>query len=341
MKKKELEDSKEKILKKIDDSDNFAILVSDPDTDAVGTGLAMEEILESLGKSSKLYSSFDLKDFSYLPRFEKFIIKDISKLDFSKFECLIVLDSAEPRRLVDETKGQKLNSIPKVSFIINIDHHASNILFGDINYVPTDPIISSTAEAVFDIFEKELKITKSLATNLLFAIIGDTASFKYTTSINPQLFRIVANLLEKGADHRMIVQETFYSYDPKIMKMNFEILNNFKTKKVGKYTYAYTFLDMDKYHLTDVHRYQVHIVKEMLRSIKGTDFAVMIRFTKNKKTKLSFRSRNVEVVKLAEALGGGGHREAAAAPMNATKEEAIEKLNSLLKKIELPVVKTH
>ncbi len=339
MNKKELQKARSQIIEKIEKSKNFCILVSDPDTDAVGSGLAMEEILGLMGKESKLYSSFELDKFKYLPRFEKFIIKDISSIDFSQFECLIVLDSAEIHRLIDRTKGQKLEKFPKGSFVINIDHHDSNTMFADINYVPKNPIISCTSEALYDIFADKVKITKSLATNLLASIVGDTASFMYNSGLSPHLFRITAVLLEKGAKHRKIIYKTFYSYDPEILKMNFEVLNNFEIKKVGKYTYSYTYLDMDKYNLTDVNRYQVHFAKEMLRSMEGVDFGVFARSNSKNETKLSLRSRKVEISKLAEKLGGGGHREAAGAPMDIPLKEALQKMEKLLKTIHLKELK--
>lgn len=335
MNTKELQKAKKAILKKVKSTDNFAIFVSDPDADAIGSGLAMEEILEKMGKKAKLYSSYRISEYSYLQRFEKFIIKDIAKLNFGQFETVIVLDSSKPWRVLDKLKYRKDYVFPKQAFVINIDHHSGNSMYGNINYVD---IISSVAEQLYVLFQKEIEITPSLATNLLASILGDTGCLKYPNSVTPQVLRIAAKLKEKGADHGLAIQNMFYSFAPKIIRMNIEALSKFKIAKAGKYKFVYTLLEPLKYGFKYLSREQIHLTKEVLRGIKGTDFAVFVTPLKPRLTKLSFRTRNVEVFKIFKHFGGGGHKEAGGATVKMSVEEVLHKLSDFLKKTKLPKV---
>lgn len=334
MNEKELQKSKKEILSKISTANKIAVFVSDPDGDAAASGLALEEVLEQLGKKAKLYSSFKMDEYSFLPRFDKYEITDIGKLDFDKFDLIIVLDSSDLSRIVDTKKYPEGIKTPKKSFLINIDHHRSNTFFGNINYVPLETPISSATEAVYDIFKSKIHLTKSLATNFLTGIITDTGCFKHPNTTSKTL-KTASELLKSGADKKFIIHHIYYSYPEKIIRLNIKSLNTLKVKKAGKYKYAYTILPINEFNMSDYHREQVVIVKETIRAIDSIDLSILITKLSSSRTKLSFRSRTVEIVKIAEFLGGGGHAEAAGATVNLTIDETLSKVDSYLKRAEL------
>ncbi len=335
MNSKNLIATKKQILTRIEVSENIAILVSDPDADAIGSGLALEEILNQLNKNAKLFSSYDMKSFSFLPGFENLNVTDISEADLSAFDTIVFLDSAEPFRVLTPGKRNEDLQIPKNSTTINIDHHKSNTLFADINYIAHT---ASTAEELFEIFENKIKLTSSLATNLLAAIIGDTGSFKYPYT-RPQTLRIAAELIEAGAEHQKIIHNLFFSTPLDITKLNINALHNMKIDKAGKYKFAYTIFrktdNSKNVKIEKTSREQLIIVKETMRSIKGIDFVFIMTPLKEKYTKLSFRSRTVEIVRIARNFGGGGHPGAAGATVKMTPEETLKKLKEFLKKTTL------
>ncbi len=334
MKKEELKKSKEKIIKHIKENDNFAILISDPDGDAVGSGLAMQEILQKMDKECKLYSSFELPDFTYLPRFGKYIIKDIATIDFTKFNSLIVLDSAHTYRLINKKIHPKGFDLPKDKFVINIDHHLDNSLFGNLNYVPDDPIISSVGEALYDIFHNEVNITSSIATNIFAAIVGDTGCFRYSNT-SPSTFIAASKLLKAGSNMRQVIKNTFYNFEEKIVKMNIQAAQKIKIINSGKYKFAYTIINPDEFDLEYASRGQLFIIQEILKSTKGTNFSLKITKLKKDLTKLSFRSHDTAVRKIAKHMGGGGHEEAAGAIVQLPINECLKKLTKFLKTAKL------
>ncbi|MBN2015666.1 DHH family phosphoesterase [Candidatus Dojkabacteria bacterium] len=338
MNQKELAEIKQAILKKVEEFDTFACLVSDPDEDAIASGLAMEEVLEQLGKNVKLYTSYDVEDYSYLPRSEKYIHQDIASVDLSIFECLIFLDCASPERVLLPHARIEEFKLPDNVFVINIDHHETKEPFGDLNYISTS--LSSSSEGIYDIFKDKVKLTPSLSTNLLAAIIGDTDCFKHTAITTPKTLRIAADLIENNAKHKLIIQNIFYSFAEKVVDLNIDAIKNIKVKQVGKYRYAYATFNPKKFGFTDVTRDQRALTQEnVIRTIKGIDFSIVITPLEDGIIKLSFRSSNVYVRPIGEHFGGGGHNEAAGATINMTEKEFWQKLEKYLETAELPEIK--
>jgi phosphoesterase RecJ-like protein len=80
--------------------------------------------------------------------------------------------------------------------VINIDHHATNTLFGEINLI--DPQSSATAELLFDLAPHlGLPIDADVATNLLAGIVTDTIGFR-TASTPPRVLQVAADLMTRG-----------------------------------------------------------------------------------------------------------------------------------------------
>lgn len=337
MNKRELIKTKKQIPKIIKTSKKIAIITSKPDEDAIGSGLALEEILEQLKKDVKLFSSYEINEFSYLPRSDRYIVQDITILDYEKFDIVIVLDAGNTDRIIDRTKHFDKFKFPKDVFVINIDHHPFNEMFGKLNYVLEEQI-SSTAEEIFDIFSKNIIITPTIATNLLAGIIGDTASFKNTPLSTPKALRISAKLLEHGADHRSIIKNIFYSFNEKLLRANIKTLKEYKVLKSGKYTFVYIIAYPKDFDLKEPTRSRLRITLEILKGINGTNFSVRFVPLKPNLTKISFRAHNKEILKLAEYLGGGGHTEAAGAVVRASVAECLKRLKEFLESVELPDV---
>jgi len=322
MNKKDLEIAKQKILDRIKNSDNFAILVSDPDEDAIGSGLAMEEILVQLGKQVKLFSSFEVDQYKYLPHNSRFIIKDITTIDYSDFKTLIVLDAGEIYRLYNQVKHPEQFVFPPDTFVINIDHHPDNPLFGSIDYVPSS-IASSAGELLYDIFKDEIDITKTIATNLLAAIIGDTGCFRYSNT-SPHTLNVASKLISYKAQHRMIINKVYYDHNFTIVKKTINVLQNIEIKTISKYTFAYVVLDNEKETVEQMRH-------EILRSIKEINFYIVLKRKGEKRTKISFRSKDTAISKIAELLGGGGHPESAGVIVDFPPDVALEKIEELLR----------
>ncbi len=265
------------------------------DGDAIGSEIVFLELLESLGKKAVILNDTPLPSlYSFLPGSEKITTKIRSNF---KPEVAVVLDTPAPHRL-----GRVKDYVLKIPFIINIDHHISNVEFGHINWV--DVNASAVAEEVIALLKYlKLDITPAWATCLYTAILTDTGSFRYMNT-TPLTHRIVAGLLEKGIRPEKVAQQVYESNS--IQKIYFigQILKNLKTASDGKIAWVvvppYENYESDE----DIVAYP--------RSLKSVKVAILFRELKSDRVKVSLRSKGgVDVNTLAQKFGGGGHKAAA------------------------------
>lgn len=115
-----------------------------PDGDAIGSLLGLGLALRTLGKTPTLACESSLPaKFSFLPGYESVV----KTLDAYPFNLVIGLDSSDISRLGDIYNDRRLGGIP----LINIDHHITNLYFGDVNVV--NPVAASTAEMVLTLLD--------------------------------------------------------------------------------------------------------------------------------------------------------------------------------------------
>lgn len=304
------------ILKKIKESNRIAITFHEsPDGDSLGSALALMQGLNKLNKEVYILSKEKVPEsFSFLPCSEE--IDGLKHEVINETQCVIVLDCGDVKRI-----NANLDFENRKYTLINIDHHMSNELYADLNYVDTN------AAAVSEIVYQMLKIiginiTKDMAVCLYTSLITDTGAFKYssTTSVT---HAIAGDLVNTGIDfseiHRII-------YENK----NFE-----RIKFFGK--------AIEKMELVGDKICVITITKDMLLqngNAKDTDTSDIIAFAMQIDTvevalliketevgiKASLRSKSkVDVRKIAEKFGGGGHIKASGLAMNdKTVEEARE-----------------
>jgi len=282
------------ISKKISQGRKFAIIISEPDGDSVGSGLALWEILTSLGKKVDLLSHFTLDQFSYLPHYKKFRCIDLCTYNFTPYDALLILDATTLQRIVDKDCQYNFDEFINKHFIINIDHHHHNSLFGDIDCVVTQ--ISSTAELLYDIFLTKGKITPTIATNLLNGFIADTVCFRQTDVTFPKTLRLAAELMDAGADHRLITHNLYYNFDQKLVESNIKTLATLKVQKSGPYVYAYTITDRSDIKDTYPAGEKFVIANEVSRSIQLCNFSLRLTRLGKGKPQLSLISRDTEVI---------------------------------------------
>jgi phosphoesterase RecJ-like protein len=290
-----------------------------PDGDCVGSCLAMYLYLK------KVLPDATIMIFMEEPSDIFGCIKDFDKIDTSfKFngaaDVMIVLD-CENSRLGD---AQDIFNNAKKR--INIDHHISNERgCGDVNYVV--PGISSTAELVYDLIDKEY-MDEEIAKAIYIGITHDTGIFKYSNT-TPKTLRIAADLIEYGFDFPTIIDETFYEKTytqnqlmgrallESILFMDGRCIVSCIDKKTLDF-YNATSKDLDG-------------IVNQLRIIKGVECAVFMYETGNLEYKVSLRScKYVDVSKVATYFGGGGHVRAAGCNMNGTFHDVINNISAQL-----------
>jgi len=315
----------EKIVKAIKKYKYFLISAhTNLEGDAICSELSFARLLQRMGKKTFIVNSDKIPElYNFLPG-----VKSISRFQgkMPEYEVFCALDCADRERL-----GRIANCIHKDKIIINIDHHKTNVNFGDINWVM--PYASSACEMVYYMFKKtKIKIDKTSALLLYVGILTDTGSFRYSNT-SPNTHRIVAELLSKDLSANRIYQKIYEANPLDEMKILSDIINRFETDKKRKVAWVEIKADtMQKlYSRVDI----ADNVFDFLRSIKGIEVSLIFKEINSRETKVNFRSRGrVDVAKFARIFGGGGHHNASGCNISkglkGAKQIVLQKLYKLV-----------
>jgi phosphoesterase RecJ-like protein len=292
-----------------------------PDGDAIGSVLAMAEVLEQLGAKSRVVLLDEIPSiYRKLPGVEAIIqASDANQVEPDLSVPVIVLEcDGIPRTGLKGLEGRAL---------INIDHHASGRDFGYVNWI--DEGACAVAEMVYRIaVQAGVKITSSMATCLYTAILSDTGSFTYS-STSANTFAMVHDLAEHGANPSQIARDIYFSNPESKIRLLGAALSNLQTDGPLAWSWVTT-NDMDR---AGAGVEDCEGVVNYLISIAGVESAVFLRELPSvDQYRLSIRSKGkVDVARVAEVFGGGGHRSASGCTIDGPLPVATERILSQLR----------
>jgi phosphoesterase RecJ-like protein len=285
---------------------NFLITVhTSPEGDALGAELAFARLLKKLGKTAVMVNEDPLpQEYNFLPGREDILpYRGLKQKIF--FDCMAILDCSDPRRAGEVCK---LNNENKP--VLNIDHHISNTLFADVNYV--SPEASSASELIFRLY-KELRVPLDRESALLLyvGIMTDTGSFRYSNT-SALVHEICAELLRFKVDVRAVYREIYENIAFSDAQFFAGALSGIRLAACGRVAWVEVTAKALKekkitFDLSD------HILS-FIRAIRGVEVAALFRENLGKKGEIRFNLRSngkVDANKIAQAFGGGGHKSAA------------------------------
>lgn len=299
-----------------------------PDGDSIGSVLAMQMLLSGLGAESHIIANNPVPVmYSFLPG-----VNDIKNPAHFPQNCdtAVILDCTDLGRLGEEIKS-KVENIKK---IINIDHHVSNSVFGNINYV--DTMAAATGEIVFDIIKMMgIEITREMAVSLYTAITMDTGGFMFDNT-TAKSHRIAAELIDAGVNAGEINKTLFNSRDLVQLKLLGYALAQLKTTAKGKI--AWTTIPLQVMHELGTLDEHADGIVNYPRTVRGVEIGILIREVEPRKFKVGFRSnRVVDVNKIAAVFGGGGHPRASGCMVEGALADVERKvLDACLESLETP-----
>lgn len=222
------------IKEEIEKANKVVILTHEsPDGDAVGSSLAMYQALKQMGKEVDLVIPEYPRTFSFLPCADE--IKKVGRED-SEYDLGIALDCADSKRL----EGfEPWYDNAKVT--ISIDHHGSNTMFADYNYV--NPVAPACAQILIVVLKSiGVAINKDIGKCILAGIITDTGGFKYE-GVGTETFEFVADLLRLGVN----VSEIYKKVLQVKTRANFELtkiaIDRMEFFEDGKIAFTYITTD--------------------------------------------------------------------------------------------------
>lgn len=307
------------ILEEIKNANTIAILVHEnPDGDAVGSALAMELALKQLNKEADVIIPEFPKEFEFLPDADK--IK--KETDVASYDLVLTLDCASIK-LINNCIDYFENAKTKVA----IDHHSSNTMFADYNFVDQDaPACAQLLLVIFGYYN--IEVTKEIGTCILTGIITDTGGFRYE-GVTAETFRFVASLCEKGVKVSKVYQKVFASKTRAKFELHKIALDREEFLEDGKIAFTYiTKADEEK---VGAKNGDYDGIVENGRDVEGVEVSIFLRET-DKGIKVSLRSKDyVNVSEAATMFGGGGHVRAAGCNIQGTIEQAKNQIVNRIK----------
>lgn len=238
-------------------------------------------------------------------------------------DCVIVLDCGNFKRVNADLKLHD-----KKYELINIDHHLSNDLYGDINFIDTKA--SAVGEIIYELLKLlNVELDKEISTCLYTSLLTDTGCFRHS-STTELTHNIAGRLINTGIDFSDIYRMIFENKKFEEIKFFGEIISNMTLELNGKVSVMYIPKDvLEKYKLEAVDTSEV--INSGV-SIDTVEVAILIKELGNG-VKVSLRSKYlVNVSKIAEDFNGGGHIRAAGFYAQASFENTKVKLIEIIEK---------
>ncbi|MEI8289402.1 MAG: bifunctional oligoribonuclease/PAP phosphatase NrnA [Verrucomicrobiota bacterium] len=313
----------DRILEIIRENKTFCIVGHiRPDGDCIGSQLGLALALKNEGKKVTVWNQ------DTIPLKYKFLNLDglIEKPRPGKsFDCVIATDSASYERL-----GKAGECVRDRKILINIDHHASNPRYGDVNWVsPREP---STGELIYRLLKvARWPITPTIADLLFTAISTDTGSFQYPNT-RPGTFHAGAELVTRGANLAKICDEIYQSYPLSRAKLLKHVYSKFRLADNNRV--AWLWLKKKDFTRTGAESDDTEGLIDHLRAIEPVVVACVFEEVEPELTRLSLRSKSarVNVNAIAGQFGGGGHPAAAGARIRGTPLATQRKVIAAIKR---------
>lgn len=311
----------DEILKEIKKAEKIVILTHEsPDGDAVGSSLAMKLMLKKIGKESDVIMTEYSRLFNFLPS-----VKDIkTSSEILNYDLAIAVDCATLKRLSERKYFENAKKT------IVIDHHGSNEMYGDLNYVnPVSPACCEILAGIFEYFK--LEMTKDIGICLMTGIITDTGGFQYS-GVNSETFEFASELLRKGVDISDIYKRTLRTKTKANFELTKKVIDRMEILEDGRVTFTYI-NSADEIEVGAEPGDHEGLV-EIGRDIEGVEVSIFIRQKDNENAyKISLRSGEyVNVSDICLLFGGGGHPRAAGALIQGDVQQVKEKVLKEVKK---------
>lgn len=297
-----------------------------PDGDAIGSSLGLKHFLKQKGLDAEVIVPNDFPKFlKWMPESKRIIIADYKRKQAGEAiyhaDVIFILDFNASHRSgnlvgpwIEKAKAKK----------ILIDHHQQPDQF---DFVYSDVTIPATSQMVYHFIQQlneEEKVNKDIAECLYTGIMTDTGGFRFR-STSATTHRIVADLIEKGAEPSMITSNTWDTNTVSRLHLLSLILGRIEVVKEGKV--AILWLKRDELKEFGFQKGDTEGFVNYGLSIMGTQVsAFFMEDLYEDFIKISFRSKDqVDVNQFSRNyFNGGGHINAAGGKYMKSIEETIE-----------------
>ena len=271
---------------------------SRPDGDSIGSQLAMAFALRALGKEVHLVN-FDRAPAPLL-QFPGVAAIEIADRVSGEYDAAIIMECGDLAR----TGVAGLDRY----FVINIDHHPGNSGYGQINWF--DSSAAACGEMVYDVIAAlGVPMSLEIATHIYLAILTDTGSFHHS-HITPRTFEICRQTVEAGVNPAAMARRIFDSNSFGKLKLIGALLDDMELADEGRL--AILHLNDEMLAVTGSTNNDTEGLINLPLTAREIQAVVFFKETNTGEVRVSMRSKyDVDVRKVANEFGGGGHKNAA------------------------------
>lgn len=306
------------IKNSLESADKVLIIAhTQPDGDTLGSCFALHNALLSTSKTVDICCDSTVPD-KYKDLFPGDVLKKPDQIT-PEYDIAVALDCADKARL-----GKSLKIFKKIKHTINIDHHVTNDKFASNNFIQE---ASSVGEIIFDLLDlMKIRISESIALYLYIAISTDTGNFTYSNT-SSHCLNCVAQLVEHF-DLRATADTLFRMRSLTATRLIGRAINSLELFNDG----AIAALTITRSDLKEVGATGADCedIVNYAREISQTKVAVFFKEIPHG-VKVSMRAKDeVDVCEVAQAFGGGGHKNAAGCCISGKMDVAKKKLMDIL-----------
>ncbi|MCB2155488.1 bifunctional oligoribonuclease/PAP phosphatase NrnA [bacterium] len=280
-------------------SDNILIVSHvRPDGDCLGSATALSMALEQLGKRVISYNPSPTPErLMFLPSIESVR----QQLPDWEVELTVFVDCGGPGRVTPDFK-------PLGKSCINIDHHATNEVFADLNYI--DIKATAVGEQIYYIVQElGAEMTPEIATSIYTSIVADTGSFKYPNT-NQRTFEVAAELANAGVNPSFVCRNLYETRPREEIVLTAKVLNRLNYETEGRLIWSQ--LMWADYAEVGGDDFEPEGLVSEIRAINGVEVSVLFHELENGGLRAGFRGKgDVDCAAIAQQFGGGGHFNAA------------------------------
>jgi phosphoesterase RecJ-like protein len=213
-------------------------------------------------------------------------------------------------------------------FVVNIDHHSTTALFGSINWI--DSTASAVGEMIYNLCKATgVRVTKEIAECVYTALITDTGSFHYSNTTE-RTFKVASELVRTGVKPAKTAEAVFASYPWSRIELMGAVLSTARRDESGRVACMRQSLEMQ--HAAHASDEDADGFVNYPLTVGEVEAVALLKECEPGVYRTSLRSKgDVNVAKVAEKFGGGGHRNAAGCTLRGSWEEAETVIVGLLR----------
>jgi bifunctional oligoribonuclease and PAP phosphatase NrnA len=293
-----------------------------PDGDGIGSSLGLCWLLRSLGKTAEVIVSDNIPvAYQNLPGADE--IRKITEIEHD-YDAVFVIECSDILRPEIKNLDQQ--------FTVNIDHHATCEHFGTVNWI--DSTASAVGEMIYNLCKAiGGRVTKEIADCVYLALVADTGSFHFPNTTDRTL-KVASELVKLGVKPAEISEMIYNSYTWGRIELMRQVLNTVRRDTSGKVAFMRQTLAM-KSLSGAVEGDNANFVNYPLMA-KEVEAVIYMREVEADGYRVSLRSKGeINVAKIAERYGGGGHKNAAGCCVRGNwDDKELELVKALVEAVE-------